>query len=173
MLDLLATTCLPGNSEVSREQLACVTYLMREVFTSCHKWKFKVCSDRHQLGEWVWLVGVASLCVCVCVVPGRAWSPEILSRHSTETQGLPLVSCYSNSHMSLNLIYLIVSSLGVVVATQLLSSPGERGILPLLCLPVSTLDTLHSAALGYCQSGFTHTLTQHTHSLTYTYCTHS
>jgi hypothetical protein len=47
---------------------------------------------------------------------------------------------------------LSVSSLGVVVATQLLSCPGEQGILPLLSLPVSTLNSLHSAALGYVHS---------------------
>ena len=58
MLDLLATTCLPGNGGVSREQLASVVYVMREVFTACHKWRFKVRSDRHQLGTSEW--GVAS-----------------------------------------------------------------------------------------------------------------
>ena len=40
------------------------------------------------------------------------------------------------------------------MATQLLSCPGEQGLLPLLSLPVSTLNSLHSAALGYVHTWF-------------------
>jgi hypothetical protein len=49
MLDLLATTCLPSNNHISREQLASVVYVMREVFTPCNKWKTRVQSDREEL----------------------------------------------------------------------------------------------------------------------------
>lgn len=49
MLDLLATTCLPINTVVTREQLASLVYVMREVFTPCHKWKYRLRSDREQL----------------------------------------------------------------------------------------------------------------------------
>ncbi|CAI8013266.1 Nucleoporin NUP188 [Geodia barretti] len=108
MLDLLATTCLPGNSVVLREQLATVIYIMREVFLSCHKWKFKLRSGRRQLE-----LGLLRFC------------HDTLQRHRDSP-----------------------FSLGVVVATQLLSCPGEQGLLPLLSLPVSTLNSLHSAALG-------------------------
>ena len=53
MLDLLATTCHPSNSAVSREQVASVAYVMREVFSCCHKWKFRTRSAREELGEGV------------------------------------------------------------------------------------------------------------------------
>ena len=50
MLDFLATTCLPSNSVVTREQLSSVVYIMREVFSSCHKWKYRLRSHHHELG---------------------------------------------------------------------------------------------------------------------------
>ena len=66
MLDLLATTCLPSNTVVSREQLAVVVYVMREVFTQCNKWKYRLQSDKEELGLLHFTISLCIVSLSLC-----------------------------------------------------------------------------------------------------------
>ena len=54
MLDLLLTIVEEekgeeGGEEVGDSQLACAVFALREVFTCCHKWRYKSPEDRDKM----------------------------------------------------------------------------------------------------------------------------
>ena len=58
MLDLLLTIVegkgeeVQDGEEAGGDQLACVVFALREVFTCCHKWRYRLTEDRDRMCKW-------------------------------------------------------------------------------------------------------------------------
>lgn len=53
MLDLLLSGFPAGDS---RDMLACVVLVMREMFAGSHSWRYRHSTNRDQIGGWKWWV---------------------------------------------------------------------------------------------------------------------
>lgn len=50
MLELLLNETPPSNSIATVDRLACVVFVMREVFAGCHKWRYRSSTQRDEMG---------------------------------------------------------------------------------------------------------------------------
>ena len=58
MLELLLT--MTTSSDTTDNQLACVVFVMREMFAGYHKWRYRSVSHREEIGIWIGCVSVWS-----------------------------------------------------------------------------------------------------------------
>ena len=50
MLDLLLSGSLPSNSLATNEVFACVVFVMKEIFSGFHNWRYRSLHDRDEIG---------------------------------------------------------------------------------------------------------------------------
>ena len=51
MLDLLVGGAPPSDSAAANDHLACVVFVMREMFAGFHKWRYRNTRDKDQIGQ--------------------------------------------------------------------------------------------------------------------------
>ena len=85
MLELLLNLTPPSDSIATADQLACVVFVMREVFAGCHKWRYRSSTQRDEMGMMSFILSC------------RAWEWECIQvrvASITPLYLIPMPTCF-------------------------------------------------------------------------------